>query len=52
MIQKLWHRWQCSRERHVPRLLGVGHNLIKECRHCCRTLIMTPYELEWFKIQR
>lgn len=51
MIKKLWRRWQCSRERHVPRLLGVGHNIMKECQHCYCILIMSPQELELFKVR-
>lgn len=51
MIKQLWRRWRCDREHHVPRLLYVGHNAIKECRHCCRTLIMNAQELELFKVK-
>lgn len=51
MIKQLWHRWRCVRNHHVPQLLFVGHNMIKECRRCCRIMVMTAHELELFKIR-
>lgn len=51
MIKQLWRRWRCKHDHHAPQLLFVGHNMIKECRHCFRVLVLASHELEMFKVR-